>query len=295
VTESRDTSSEDGRTAPPWFLRAVAQLPRHGDVEVRGARVHYRSWEGPGGPDLLLVHGAAAHSGWWDHLAPRLDASRVVAVDLSGHGDSGHRAEYDMADWVDEVVAVASAAELRRPVLVGHSMGGRAALTTAIQHSASVRAVVCIDIPLDRGRRTPAVAADPTPPRRYATVEEAVSRFRTRPATEAPAWLRRHIARESVRPAAGGWTWKADQGVFSRGRSMRELLPLVTVPVVLLRAERGLVPAAMAAEMAALAPRGLTVVELPDCGHHPMLDAPLTVLAALRTLFAVWPDAGPPG
>jgi pimeloyl-ACP methyl ester carboxylesterase len=197
-----------------------------------------------------------------------------------------------MADWVDEIGAVASAAGLRRPVLLGHSMGGRAALTTAVRNPALVRAVVCIDTPLDRGRRSGARPADPVEVPVYATAEEAVARFRTRPRTDgAPEWVIRHVARGSVRPVLGGWTWKADQGVFGRGESVRDLLPRVAVPVVLLRGEHGLVPPAMAAEMRALAPAGLTAVELPDCGHHAMLEAPLSLLAALRTVLAVWPGA----
>jgi pimeloyl-ACP methyl ester carboxylesterase len=46
----------------------------------------------------------------------------------------------------------------------------------------------------------------------------------------------------------------------------------------------------MAAEMARLVPGGLPVAALPDAGHHPMLDQPLALVAALRTLLAVWPD-----
>jgi pimeloyl-ACP methyl ester carboxylesterase len=46
----------------------------------------------------------------------------------------------------------------------------------------------------------------------------------------------------------------------------------------------------MAGEMAALVPGRLPVVDLPDAGHHPMLDQPLALVTGLRTLLAVWPD-----
>jgi pimeloyl-ACP methyl ester carboxylesterase len=71
---------------------------------------------------------------------------------------------------------------------------------------------------------------------------------------------------------------------------LRDLLPRLTAPVALLRCEHGLVGAEMAAEMARLVPGGLPVAALPDAGHHPMLDQPLALVAALRTLLAVWPD-----
>ena len=77
---------------PDWFARAIAQAPEHRDVVVAGARVAYRAWGPAGAPGVVLVHGGAAHSGWWDHVAPLLTGHRVVALDLTGHGDSDRRA-----------------------------------------------------------------------------------------------------------------------------------------------------------------------------------------------------------
>ena len=45
----------------------------------------------------MLVHGGAAHSRWWDHIGPLLaDGRLVVAIDLSGHGDSARRESYSL-------------------------------------------------------------------------------------------------------------------------------------------------------------------------------------------------------
>ena len=43
---------------------------------------------------------------------------------------------------------------------------------------------------------------------------------------------------------------------------------------------------------AALVGDGLPVVDLPDAGHHPMLDQPLALVTGIRTLLAFWPDGG---
>lgn len=280
------------RSEPPtWFARAVADRPRRNTVQASGVGVHYRSWGRTGRPPLVLVHGAGAHSGWWDHLAPLIRSHRVVAVDLSGHGDSGHRDHYDMSDWSREILAVAAAEGLHRPILVGHSMGGRAAVTTAVEHPGSVAAVVCVDTPLTRRRPGSAARHDAVRVAGvYPTAEEAIARFRTRPRQEGlPAHVRDHVARESLRAVAGGWTWKADQGVFGRGLPMQDLLPRLRCPVALVRGEHGLVPPAMVAEMRGLVTGPLPVIELPDAGHHPMLDQPLVLLTALRALLALWP------
>jgi pimeloyl-ACP methyl ester carboxylesterase len=47
----------------------------------------------------------------------------------------------------------------------------------------------------------------------------------------------------------------------------------------------------MAAEMTRLVPHRLPVVDLPDAGHHPMLDQPLALVTGLRTLLAFWPES----
>ena len=79
-------------STPTWFTDALAHAVRHADVTVDGARIAYRAWGKPGRQGVVLVHGGAAHAGWWDHIAPFLAAEhRVVAIDLSGHGDSDHR------------------------------------------------------------------------------------------------------------------------------------------------------------------------------------------------------------
>jgi pimeloyl-ACP methyl ester carboxylesterase len=43
--------------------------------------------------------------------------------------------------------------------------------------------------------------------------------------------------------------------------------------------------------MARLTRQPLPVVDLPDAGHHPMLDQPLALVTGLRTLLALWPAA----
>ena len=77
---------------PSWFTGALASRPRASTVDVDGCPIHYLSWGDPELPALLLIHGGAAHAHWWSHIAPAfLPDFRVVAIDLSGHGDSDRR------------------------------------------------------------------------------------------------------------------------------------------------------------------------------------------------------------
>ena len=93
---------------PAWFSAALAASADVAVVTVDGAPISYRAWGGNEPSGLVLVHGGAAHARWWDHIGPLLaQGRRVVAVDLSGHGDSGRRERYSLDGWAREVMAVA--------------------------------------------------------------------------------------------------------------------------------------------------------------------------------------------
>src|SRR4051812_6114866 len=281
----------DSSDAPAWFSRALAAAPEHREVEVDGTPVHYRVWGRPGLPGLVLVHGGAAHSGWWDHIAPHLHSHRVVALDLSGHGDSGRRDAYDMRLWAREVVAVAEEAELDRPVVLGHSLGGWVALTVGVESPDAVAAVAVIDSPIHRQPPEDERLSDRKRPHRpYPTAEEAMTHFRTIPPQDVVLpYVRDHIARGSLRRDDDGWRWKFDPNFWGTRPLLTQLLPQLTGPVALFRCEKGLVSPDMAAEMADLVAGHLPVVDIPDAGHHPMLDRPLSLVTGVRTLLAVWP------
>ena len=156
-----------------------------GRVEFDGCRVHYLSWGEPGRRGLVFVHGGGAHAHWWTPVAATFAGQfRVVAVDLSGHGDSGHRDRYDPEQWADEVMAVAHDASIEgRPVVVGHSMGGFITIVTAARHSDELAGVIVCDSPVTEA--DPEISAREAygRPRTYRTAEEAVARFRTVPGT----------------------------------------------------------------------------------------------------------------
>jgi pimeloyl-ACP methyl ester carboxylesterase len=98
--------------------------------------------------------------------------------------------------------------------------------------------------------------------------------------------LRRHLARGSVAPVPGGWSWKFDPALFSQPRPLQEDLLPVGCPALLVRGERGLVgrehTVAAARRLGPLA----AVSEIPDAGHHVLLDQPVAVITLLAGLLA---------
>jgi pimeloyl-ACP methyl ester carboxylesterase len=102
---------------------------------------------GRGDPPLLLVHGVACHRGVW---APQLDRfsqdRRVVAVDLRGHGESDAPTQpYTMQAFADDLAWMCRRLGLRRPVVVGHSLGGLVGLELAGVCPDCPGAVVLVD------------------------------------------------------------------------------------------------------------------------------------------------------
>ncbi len=276
---------------PPWFTTAVQTLPEHRSITVDGLHIAYRVWGERDRPGLVLVHGGAAHAGWWDHIAPQLSSHRVVALDLSGHGDSDRRPSYDADEWAVEVMAVATAEELVNPAVVGHSMGGWVAISVGSRFAGQVSAVAVLDSPLhDQPPEEEGLRKRMRPTRVYATREEALARFATLPPQDLVLpYVQDHIANQSLRAVEGGWTWKFDPFFFGRRVALRDSLPGLGCPVALFRSEHGLVTKKMAKEMSTLVSQPFAWVDIPAAGHHPMLDQPLSLVTALRTLLALWP------
>jgi pimeloyl-ACP methyl ester carboxylesterase len=114
-----------------------------------GVRLHGLVWEPDEvlGCDVLLVHGLASNALLWSGVAARLRAAghRVVAVDQRGHGRSDLSDDLGWARLTADLVGVAEALSMDRPLAVGQSWGGNVVVELARRHPQAVRAVVGID------------------------------------------------------------------------------------------------------------------------------------------------------
>ena len=288
----------------PGSSRALEVPIFDDEVDVEGCRIHYLAWGEPDRRGLVFVHGGGAHAHWWTPLAATFaGAFRVVALDLSGHGDSGHRDTYALEQWTDEVVAVADAAGIDGlPVVIGHSMGGFVTIATAALHGDHVDGVIVCDSPV--AELDPEISAYHLReafgrPRTYPDLDDAVAHFRTVPAQEHYLdYVIDYVARHSLKRVEGGWQWKFDRRIFEQfGAGMRSIaapyLGDVSCRLALLRSECGLVTPDIGASMYERLGRVTPVIEIPEAGHHAMLDQPLLLLTALRTLLADWDHSEP--
>jgi pimeloyl-ACP methyl ester carboxylesterase len=225
----------------------------------------------------------------------------VVAMDLSGHGESGRRLEYPRRQWADEVLAVIEDARfVGAPVLVGHSMGGLVGIVAASVYGDALAGAIIVDAPVrkpDPESQEGEAGKSFRNPKVYPTIEEAVARFRLVPPQPCDnAFILDHIARTSLRAVDGGFTWKFDPRVFIKFslEKMSDYLASTRCRVALLRGERSVVvPPETGEYMYELLNRSAPLVEIPEAHHHLILDQPLAFIAALRALLADWEHSVP--
>jgi pimeloyl-ACP methyl ester carboxylesterase len=285
--------------APAWFDAALALAPERSRIPVEGAEIELLTWGEVGKPGLLFLHGNGAHADWWSFIAPFFAADwRVAAISWSGMGGSDWRPAYSAQSFAAEIFAAVEAAQLEaggvRPILVGHSFGGFPTLYCGVEHADRLRGIVMVDSsiqPPEKRWKGPPSRPDAAN-RVYATLEEALARFRLAPPQGCEnLYIADHIARGSLKEVEGGWTWKFDPAIWQRF-SMPDLgllLSRIACPAALMWGERSnLMHDETLDYMFEQMPDDVLRVPIPDADHHVMVDQPLAFVAGLRGLLAGW-------
>ena len=112
-------------------------------------QLNYLEWGEPGAPAVVLIHGLSGLAYNWNPTGQALaDRYRVIALNLRGHGESGPspEREYNFKLYATDVYALVSGLELDRPVVIGHSLGGRVSMAYAAAHPADVRGIIVVDV-----------------------------------------------------------------------------------------------------------------------------------------------------
>ncbi len=97
-------------------------------------------------PPLLIAHGLYGSGRNWGVIARRMsDERQVVAVDMRNHSNSKWTTQHDYPSMADDLAEVIDHFGGQADVL-GHSMGGKAAMTLALLHGENLRKLVVADI-----------------------------------------------------------------------------------------------------------------------------------------------------
>ncbi|MHB8059482.1 MAG: alpha/beta fold hydrolase [Gaiellaceae bacterium] len=114
-------------------------------VGIDGRQVAYRELGTQGSPIIFL--GGFAEPSWvWKPVMRRLALNhRVYALDLPPFGYSERKGPYSLSGWTRLVRDFAAHFGLRRPLVVGHSLGAAVAVNVGLQAPANTSGVILLD------------------------------------------------------------------------------------------------------------------------------------------------------
>lgn len=237
----------------------------------------------PGGPPIVLVHGAGMDRTVWRRqmTASALGERALLAVDLPGHGRSAGPAVPNISAMADWLAAFLDAAGLGPVALAGHSMGALVVLDLAARHRARVARLVL----MGAAARMPvnpalldAAAADPGEAARriagwsFARVPDGDPAARGRAC--AAALVRRRLARTPPGLLAH------DLAACDRYDGTRTAAQVAVPALVVAGAEDRMCPAAASHDLAGRI-AGAAHLAIERAGHMMMLEAPERVTELL--------------
>ena len=258
---------------------------------IDGLRIAGLGWGDPSAPPVLALHGWLDNANSFAVLAPLLQARHVVAIDLTGHGQSDRRsadATYNVWDDLPQILGVIDALGWQQCDLIGHSRGGTIATLFAAAKPDRVRRLVLLDAlmpePIDEsmaagqlGRflddRLRLMARDD---RELPDLESAAMARVRRGLDENAARL---LTSRAVAQTEHGVRWTSAPRLYGASASkltagqVASVLAAVEAPVLLVLAEQGHARHPELLAMAREHLRSLESVTLPGCHHFHMLDA----------------------
>jgi pimeloyl-ACP methyl ester carboxylesterase len=239
-------------------------------LSADGIRIAYDA-AGEGTPALVFVHGWSCDRTYWQgQLPPFARRFKVVAVDLAGHGESGlKRKEWTIAAFGGDVAAVVEKLDLKRVVLIGHSMGGDVIVAAARQLPGRVAGLVWVDAykELESTNTPEEVQAFMAPFR--ANFEAATRNFvrgRMFVPSSDPALVEHVAADMSSEPPAVGLG--ALESALTFDREIPGALKELNLPVFAIN------PDNRPTDIASMKRHGVEVVLMPGVGHFLMMEDP---------------------
>lgn len=108
-------------------------------------KLFYRHF-GEGQP-LIILHGIFGISDNWVTLGKKLaERFSVYIPDLRNHGQSPHSPTFNYIAMSDDLMEFIGEHQLKNPILIGHSMGGKVAMTFTLEHPEVVDKLIIVDI-----------------------------------------------------------------------------------------------------------------------------------------------------
>ncbi|MGH7931817.1 MAG: alpha/beta fold hydrolase [Candidatus Binataceae bacterium] len=270
-------------------------LPQSHQTILGRMRFHYLDWGTKGRQPIIFLHGGGLNAHTWDLVCLMLRHEyHCLALDQRGHGDSEWEptADYSFDTQVRDIEHFVEKLDLKRPLLVGHSMGGFAAMGYAIKHASTLAGVILVDVapelnPEGSVRIRDFIDQD----RELESVDAFVERALKFNPRRNRQLLRRSLLHNLRQLPNGKWTWKHDPNRMSpdfhkerieRASYISESAASISCPTLVMRGARSDVLTDEGAQkFAAAIPNGRWI-QIGDAGHTIQGDNPRGLLEAMR-------------
>lgn len=119
-----------------------------GNLKIDGINIHYYR-TGGNKPPFILLHGATDNGLCWTPLAELLAVKYdVIMPDAQGHGLSDRLdPAFTFESHTHQVAGLARELGIKKPLIMGHSMGADTAVNIVIEYPSLPRAIVLEDPP----------------------------------------------------------------------------------------------------------------------------------------------------